>query len=224
MIEFEEASFNHGASAVLRGLTLGLAPGAFHVLIGPSGAGKTTFLRLCYMDLAPSAGRMRWFGQTIAPNDRKAIAGLRRAIGVVPREPELLDHLTVLENVALPLTVGGVRAEDRAGDLKALLEWVDLAGRAEALPAVLSRSERQRVALARAVIMSPELILADEPAAVDWQGSLQLLALLVELNRMGKTMLVATHEPAVLRALDGEVEVRVLELADGRIAPVEMAS
>ena len=224
MIEFEEAGFNYGANAVLSGLTLSLAPGAFHLLLGASGSGKTTLLRLCYLDLAPAAGRVFWAGQAIRPNNRNAIAALRRRIGVVPRDPGFLDHLTVIENIALPLAVSGIRPEERAGDLQALLEWVDLGGQGGRTPPELTAGERQRAALARAVILSPEVILADEPAAAgDWQAGERLLELLVELNRMGKTVLVATCDPRILDVLDGEVAARVLHLAGGRVQAVEMA-
>jgi cell division transport system ATP-binding protein len=224
VIEFEEAGYNYGANAVLRELTLSLTPGAFHLLLGASGSGKTTLVRLCYLDLAPSTGRVLWTGHAIRPNDRKTIAALRRRIGVVPREPGLLDHLTVLQNVALPLVVSGIRPEARAGDLQALLEWVDLGGRGERMPPELTAGERQRAALARAVILSPEVILADEPAAAgDWQAGERILELLVELNRMGKTVLVAASDPQILDLLEGEVAARVLHLADGRVQAVEMA-
>jgi cell division transport system ATP-binding protein len=224
VIEFEQAGFNYGENAVLRELTLGLTPAGFHVLLGASGSGKTTLLRLCYLDLEPSAGRILWSGHAVRPNDRKASAALRRTIGVVPRDPGFLDHLSLLENIALPLAVGGIRPEDRAADLQALLEWVDLGGFGHRAPAALTRAERHRAALARAVILSPEVILADEPAAAgDWQAGQRLLELLVELNRMGKTVLVATHDPNVLEILDGEVAARVLHLADGRVADLEMA-
>jgi cell division transport system ATP-binding protein len=224
VIEFEEAGFNYGANAVLRGLSLSLTPGAFHLLLGASGCGKTTLLRLCYLDLAPCAGRVLWAGQTIRPNNRNAIAALRRRIGVVPRDPGFLDHLTVSQNIALPLAVSGIRPEERAGDLQALIEWVDLGGLADRTPPELTAGERQRTALARAVILSPEVILADEPAAAgDWEAGERLLELLVELNRMGKTVLVATNDPEVLEVLEGEVEARVLHLADGRVQAVEMA-
>ena len=163
MIEFQEAGYSYGATPVLHGLSLTLAPGSFHFLTGPSGAGKTTFMRLCHGDLMPSAGSIRFFGQPIRRNDRNAIADLRRAVGMVQGDAPFLDHLTIAENIALPLQVSG--AGDTAGpdDLSALLEWVDLGGRGAARPAELSSGERQRAALARAVILSPEVILADEP-------------------------------------------------------------
>lgn len=220
MIEFQEAGFSYGSEPVLRGMTLTLAPGSFHFLVGPSGAGKTTLLRLCYMDLVPSEGRILFFGRPIARKDREAIADLRRAVGVVHQDCQFLDHLPLLENIALPLSVNGIPMAERAGDLEALLEWVDLADRVDARPPELSGGERQRAALARAVILSPEVILADEPTGnIDWETALRVLALLVELNRMGKTILIATHDLNLVRAIKGRVAARVLRLAGGELQP-----
>jgi cell division transport system ATP-binding protein len=221
VIELEEAGFSYGPTAVLRDMTLTLEPGSFHFLIGPSGSGKTTLLRLCYMDLLPTVGEIRFFGRSITPRNRDAIADLRRAVGVVHQDCRFLDHLTLVENIALPLRVSGIGAEERAGDLEALLEWVDLTDRTAARPPELSGGERQRAALARAVILSPEVILADEPTGnIDWEMAMRLLALLVELNRMGKTVVIATHDLNLIRAAKNRVPTRVMRLAGGR---VEMA-
>jgi cell division transport system ATP-binding protein len=218
LIEFENAGFSFGATPVLRDTTLTLEPGSFNVLLGPSGAGKTTLVRLCYLDLVPTSGRIRFFGRAIRPRDRDGIGELRRALGVVPQDCPFLDHLPLIDNIALPLAVSGIDRRTRAADLEALLEWVDLADRVDALPPALSGGERQRAALARAVILSPEMILADEPTGnVDGETALRLLTLLVELNRLGKTVLIATHDPELVRAAEGLVEARVLHLTDGRV-------
>jgi cell division transport system ATP-binding protein len=225
VIEFDEAGFSYGATTVLRALTLTLAPGTFHVVLGPSGSGKTTLVRLCYMDLLPTEGRVSHFGVTIAPRDRSAIATLRRSIGVVHRDGRLLDHLSLIDNIALPLRVSGVIPDVRAADLEALLEWVDLAGRAEARPRSLSAAERQRAALARAVILSPEIILADEPAeGADREAAEALAGLLIELNRMGKTVLVATHDRTLARSIAVRAPARLLTLADGRVETAELVA
>jgi cell division transport system ATP-binding protein len=220
VIEFEQAGFSYGRTSILRDVTLTLAPGSFHFLIGASGAGKTTLLRLCYLDLAPDAGAIRFYGRAIAPRDRDAVADLRKTIGVVHKDCQFLEHLPLIENIALPLHVSGLNVTARAEDLAALLEWVDLAGRVDALPRELSGGERQRAALARAVILSPEIILADEPTGnIDWDMALRLLTLLVELNRMGKTVLIATHDLNLIRAAKARVTARVLRLAQGRVQP-----
>jgi cell division transport system ATP-binding protein len=215
LIDFDEASFGYGQRTVLEGVSLALEPGSFQILLGPSGAGKTTFVRLCYRDLAPTAGTLRFFGAALRPGDRDAVAGLRRRIGVLHQESRFLDHLPLIENIALPLRAGGIAEDLRAGDLAALLEWVDLADRAAAPPSTLTAAERQRAALARAVILSPELILADEPTGgVDRTTARGLMTLLADLNRMGKTVLVATHDAGLAEGVPGAL---LLRLEEGRV-------
>ena len=216
MIEFEQAGFSYGDHAVLRDMSLTLAPGSFQFLVGPSGSGKTTFLRLCYLDLAATAGEIRHFGRPIGARERDAIADVRRRVGVVHQDCQFLDHLPLHENIALPLTVNGIDPRERAEDLRALLQWVDLTGRIEATPPLLSGGERQRAAVARAVILSPDVILADEPTGnLDWEMAQRVLTLLIELNRMGKTVLIATHDLNLIRAAKARVQARVLRIAQG---------
>lgn len=225
LIDFDEAGFSYGQRTVLEGVTLTLEPGSFQVLLGPSGAGKSTFVRLCYLDLAPTEGRVRFFGRPIRPGDRNTIADVRRRLGVVHQDGRFLDHLPLIENIALPLRASGLATDVRAADLEALLEWVDLADRALARPQALTAGERQRAALARAVILSPEVILADEPTgSVDWEAAMRLVGLLVELNRMGKTVLLATHDPNVVHAVEALVPVRMLRLAGRRVEVLEAAA
>ena len=218
MIELDEVAHNYGGAELFAGVSLTLAPGAFFFLTGPSGAGKTTLLKLCYGELIPSTGQVRLFGETLRRMSRDDIALARRRIGVVHQDCQFLDHLPLAENVALPLTVAGLTPEAADADLGELLSWVGLSAQADALPPSLSGGERQRAALARAVIMAPDVIIADEPTGnLDWEMSLRLLTLLVELNRLGKTVLIATHDLALIRAAKAQVSARVLRIAGRRL-------
>lgn len=216
MIAFENAAYSYGGGELLSDITLRLAPGSFHFLTGPSGAGKSTFLKLCYAELIPTAGRLTLFDRDVRALSRDDVALTRRRIGVVHQDCQFLDHLPLASNVALPLTVS-----DRPvapSDLSDLLSWVGLGHLAEALPPQLSGGERQRAALARAIIMGPDVILADEPTGnLDWDMSLRLLTLLVELNKMGKTVLIATHDLNLIRQAKAQVAARVLRISKRRI-------
>lgn len=216
MIAFDSAAYNYGGGELLSEVSLRLAPGSFHFLTGPSGAGKSTFLKLCYAELLPTAGRVTLFDRDVRSLSRDEVALTRRRIGVVHQDCQFLDHLPLAANVTLPLTVAG--RTGAAQDLTDLLGWVGLGQLAGALPPSLSGGERQRAALARAVIMGPDVILADEPTGnVDWDMSLRLLTLLVELNRMGKTILVATHDLNLIRQAKSQVAARVLRISKRRI-------
>ncbi|MEE2861295.1 MULTISPECIES: cell division ATP-binding protein FtsE [Paracoccus] len=217
MIEMRDVGFGyHGGAELLSGMTLSLQPGMFHFLTGPSGSGKTTLLRLCYADLLPTAGQMTALGHELRDLSRDDIAALRRQVGVVHQDPQFLDHLPVAENIALPLTVAGEPVDMDA--LRDLLNWVQLGPQARALPPSLSGGERQRAALARAVILSPDLVLADEPTGnLDWDMSMRLMQLLIELNKSGKTVLVATHDLNLIRATKAQVTARVLRISGGTL-------
>ena len=218
MIELKGAGYSYGRDALLHGLDLVLAPGSFHFLTGPSGAGKTTLLKLCYGDLRPTEGRVEFLGHDGGRLTRDGLARLRRRIGVVHQDCQFLDHLTIAENVALPLTVAGADTSERRAEVTQLLGWVGLGRRADALPPQLSGGERQRAALARAVITDPDMLIADEPTGnIDWEMSQRLLGLLAELNRLGKAVLVATHDLGLIRAAKPHVSARVLRLAGGTL-------
>jgi cell division transport system ATP-binding protein len=216
VIDFDDVAYGYGGSPLLSGVTLSLAPGSFHFLTGPSGAGKSTFLKLCYGELLPVSGQVTSFGKVTGAMDRNDTARLRRRIGVVHQDCQFLDHLSVQDNVALPLDVARRRVD--TSELAELLAWVGLSRHVGALPPSLSGGERQRAALARAVIMSPDMLLADEPTGnLDWDMSLKLLTLLVELNKMGTSILIATHDLNLIRAAKAQVSARVLRIAGGRV-------
>lgn len=218
MIELDNVAYSYNGDALFSGITLGLTPGAFYFVTGPSGAGKTTLLKLCYGALAPSVGQIAVFGRDLQALDRDEVSELRRRIGVVHQDCQFLDHLTLAENIALPLRAAGRAPEEAQEDLAELMAWVGLSHRESALPPELSGGERQRAALARGVIMSPDVLIADEPTGnVDWEMSQRLLRLLVELNKMGKTILIATHDLSLIRAAKTHVQARVLRIVNGQV-------
>ncbi|SPF75029.1 Cell division ATP-binding protein FtsE [Aliiroseovarius pelagivivens] len=218
MIELEQVAYGYGTGTLLSGVTMSLAQGSFHFLTGPSGAGKTTLMKLCYGELVAEQGSVALFGQNVREMQRDDVADVRRRIGVVHQDCQFLDHLSLAENIMLPLTVSG-RALHDPSELQELLAWVGLERQAHAKPPELSGGERQRAALARAVIMSPDVILADEPTGnVDWEMSVRLLQLLVELNRMGKTVMIATHDMNLIRSAKSQVQARVLRISNHQVA------
>lgn len=185
---------------VLTDVSFHLRPGSFHFLHGESGAGKTSLLRLMFMSLHPSRGQISMFSEDVSRVSAQKRAQLRRRIGIVFQDFRLLDHLTVWENVALPLQVVGKKPADYREDVTDLLQWVGLGDRMYANPSVLSGGEKQRAAIARAVIGKPEVLLADEPTGnVDPQMARRLLRLFVELNRLGTSVVIATHDHQLMR-------------------------
>jgi cell division transport system ATP-binding protein len=184
---------------VLRDVSVRLAAGEFAFLTGASGAGKTSLLRLLFLALKPTRGRLELFGEDVMSLRRKALPVLRRRIGVVFQDFRLLDHLSTFDNVALPLRILGQKPEAYTRDVKDILQWVGLGDKLDALPPVLSGGEKQRAAIARAVISKPDILLADEPTGnVDPALAKRLLHLFSELNRQGTTVLLATHDESLI--------------------------
>lgn len=215
MIEFDNVGLRYGdGPEILRDLSFSIAPGSFHFLTGPSGAGKTSLLRLLLLSLRPTRGRISMFDEDVTHLRRDRLLAMRRHIGIVFQEFRLLDHLTTFENVALPLRVLGQTEAHYRANVEELLDWVGLGDRMDAHPPVLSGGEKQRAAIARAVIGRPEILLADEPTGnVDPDLAERLVHLFAELNRMGTTIIIATHE---LHMLDKFDYPRLL-LSDGRL-------
>ncbi|WMT86673.1 cell division ATP-binding protein FtsE [Pelagibacterium sp. 26DY04] len=204
MIAFENVGLRYGhGPEILKDLTFSISPGSFHFLTGPSGSGKTSLLRLLLLSLKPTRGSVSMFGEDVTALDRDRLLQMRRHIGIVFQEFRLLDHLTTFENVALPLRVRGQTEASYRGNVEELLDWVGLGDRMDAHPAVLSGGEKQRAAIARAVIGNPDILLADEPTGnVDPELSERLLHLFEQLNKMGTTIILATHEVNLLDKFD----------------------
>jgi cell division transport system ATP-binding protein len=215
VVRFDGVGLRYGrAPEVLKELSFELQPGSFHFLTGASGAGKTSLLRLIHLAQKPTRGLVSLFGSDIARLQRRDLPMMRRRIGVVLQEKRLLEHLTAFDNVALPLRLAGGKPDDYAGDVTELLAWVGLSDRMDAYPQALSGGEQQRLAIARAVVNRPEILLADEPTGdVDHEMALRILRLFVELNRLGATVLIATHDDALVNSSGRSV----LHLEGGRL-------
>jgi len=184
---------------VLSDVTFTLEPGSFHFVTGASGAGKSSLLRLMYLANRPSRGFVNLFGHDMGKISRDELPPLRRRIGVVFQDFRLIPHLSAFENVALPLRVAGDKPETIERNVTELLTWVGLADNLDARPPTLSGGQQQRIAIARAVIAHPNLLLADEPTGnVDDTIAVRLLYLFEELNRMGTTIVIATHNESLI--------------------------
>lgn len=215
MIRFENVGLRYGMGPeILRDISFHLPESSFQFLSGPSGAGKTSLLRLLFLSLKPTRGLITVFGKDRARISRRELPLIRRRIGVVFQDFRLLDHLTTFENVALPLRVRGRDESSYRTDVVELLNWVGLGERMHVLPPVLSGGEKQRAAIARALIEQPQILLADEPTGnVDPPLARRLLRLFIELNRLGTAVVIATHDVNLME----QVEARRMVLANGRL-------
>lgn len=215
MVRFENVGLRYGMGPeVLRDVTFEIKPASFQFLTGPSGAGKTSLLRLLFLSQRPTRGLVTIFGNDVSRLHPDDVAALRRRIGIVFQDFRLLDHFTTYENVALPLRVQGRDERSYRAEVIELLHWVGLGDRMHVLPPVLSGGEKQRAAIARALISRPELLLADEPTGnVDPPLARRLLRLFVELHKSGTAIVLATHDVTLMDQYDG----RRLVLAEGRL-------
>jgi cell division transport system ATP-binding protein len=222
VIALEHVGKRYGAGApILSDISLRLEPGGFYFLTGASGAGKTTLLKLIYLAERPSGGRVSLFETDAAMLDRRGQAALRRRLGIVFQDFRLLDELTAAENVALPLRIAGVAERQIRANVPELLAWVGLADRGDAVAAALSGGERQRVAIARAIVRRPELLIADEPTGnVDDDVAMLLVRVFERINRLGTTVLIATHDIAFAR----QFEHRRFHLDRGMLSVVGVPS
>lgn len=216
IVQFENVGLRYGTGQeTLSDLTFTLASGAFYFLTGASGAGKTSLLKLLYLAQRPSRGIIRLFGEDAVTMPRNRLPGFRRRIGVVFQDFRLIPHLSIADNIALPLRVAGVPEADVVGPVNEMLAWVGLGDRGAARPATLSGGEQQRVAIARAVIGRPEILVADEPTGnVDPDMADRLLLLFDSLNRLGTTVLVATHD---IHLLNRVPDAQMMRLDKGQL-------
>lgn len=211
IVEFDNVGLRYGTEReVLSNISFTLFSSRFYFLTGASGAGKTSLLKLLYLAQRPSRGGMRMFGTDVITLPREKLPGFRRRMGVVFQDFRLVDHLSAFDNIALPLRVSGVRESDLVGPVNDMLDWVGLSHRTHARPATLSGGEQQRVAIARAVIARPEILVADEPTGnVDPEMALKLIRLFAALNRLGTTVVVATHDVHLIRKVPESLIMRL---------------
>ncbi|MEJ0009018.1 MAG: ABC transporter ATP-binding protein [Steroidobacteraceae bacterium] len=195
-------------------INFSLSPGQFVSVMGPSGCGKSTLLHILGLIDSPSGGRYRFMGEDVAGYPESKRAKIRKAhIGFVFQSFNLIDELTVYENVELPLIYGGVAVHDRKGRVEAVLEKMDIGHRRGHFPAQLSGGQQQRVAVARALVNRPNVILADEPTGnLDSEHGDEVMKMLLKLNEEGTTILMVTHS-AANAAFSG----RIVSLLDGKI-------
>ncbi len=215
VIRFENVGLRYGGGPeVLKDVSFRIEPKSFQFLTGPSGAGKSSLLRLALLALKPARGLISLFGRDTAQLGADDVARLRRRIGIVFQDFRLLDHLTVFENVALPLRVLGRDEGDYRKQVQEVVRWIGLGERISAMPPALSGGEKQRAAIARALIVKPEVLLADEPTgSVDPALAERLLRVFTELPSTGTSVLLATHDIALMNRVDA----RRLVLAQGRL-------
>lgn len=201
VIEFDAVGLRYGQGAeVLKDVSFALPTGSFHFLTGESGAGKTSLLSLLYLAQSPTRGSVKLFGKTIRNVARNDLPEIRRKIGVVFQDFRLLDHLSAVDNVALPLRVAGYPEDEIQKRVAELLMWVGLGAHLNAKPPTLSGGQKQSVAIARAVINRPQLLLADEPTGnMDDKSASRLMRLFVELNKRGTTVVIATHNENLIK-------------------------
>ena len=217
IVQFDNVGLRYGTDReVLSDISFTLYPGSFYFLTGASGAGKTSLLKLLYLSQRPSRGGIRIFGTDAITMPRERLPVLRRRLGVVFQEFRLVPHLSAFDNVALPLRVAGFAESEIARPVADMLEWVGLGDRLHARPATLSGGEQQRVAIARAVIGRPQLLVADEPTGnVDPEMAVKLLRLFEALNRLGTTVVVATHDVQLLKKVPDNL---IMRLDKGRLS------
>ena len=227
MLRLDQVAMRYGdGPEVLQGLNLTLPRGDFVFLMGPTGAGKTSLLRLLGLAQMPSRGRFTLFDRDVLSLRRDELTALRRRIGMVFQDVRLLDHLSAFDNVALPLRINGGQDDQIGGFVSEMLAWLGLSAAIEAKPPTLSMGQRQLIAVARAVIIRPNLLLCDEPTSnLDSKLARRLMHLFNQLRKLGTTVVLSTHSEDLVDRYPHPV----LRIAEGRLrgplpAPAAMAA
>ena len=212
MIEFQNVSYAHSKGYGVNNLNMTIDDGDFTFLIGPTGSGKTTLMRLIYFDLLPDTGLVKVNGKLSTKMSHRKISNARKSIGMVFQDYKLLGDRSLFENIALPLHVLGFSAKDISTRVEEALELVGLEKKEKHLPSELSGGEQQRACLARAIIKEPDILLADEPTGnLDPVASFELVRLLETIHEMGTTILMASHNYNLIKGRGRPI----YELKDG---------
>lgn len=218
MIHFENVSVSYNSQPILQDITLEIKPGDFISLVGESGVGKTTLLKLIYFDLLPDEGNVSIAGFTSSTIRKRDIPKIRRQIGVVFQDYKLLEDKNVYDNVAFALHVTGVKRNEIGNRVLRVLADVGLSHKRDSMPEELSGGEQQRVVFARALVNEPIVLLADEPTGnLDPTTALDILQLMKTINSRGTAVILSTHNYDLVRKAGG----RIIQIKDGKVCEIE---
>jgi len=214
MVEFKNISYSYSKESGIYDIDLNVQDGEFCFLVGPTGSGKTSLLKMIYFDISPSIGEINVLGYNSSKTKSNKVHRLRKKIGVIFQDYKLLQQRTVYENIALPLHINGVGRKKIKDNVEEALELADLADYQNKYPKELSGGEQQRVCIARAIVKNPELILADEPTGnLDPAAAHKILKILEQINKEGTTVVMATHNYKLISDRD----YRIIELKAGSL-------
>ena len=214
MVEFKNISFSYSKNSVIYDIDLKVDDNEFCFLVGPTGSGKSSLLKMIYFDILPSEGEIDVLGYNSKKTRKNSIHKLRKKIGVIFQDYKLLKQRTVYENIALPLHINGVGRKKIKDNVEEALELTDLLDYQDKYPNQLSGGEQQRVCIARAIVKNPELILADEPTGnLDPAAAHKILKILEQINKEGTTIIMATHNYKLISDRD----YRIIELKKGSL-------
>jgi cell division transport system ATP-binding protein len=214
MVEFKNISFSYSKESGVYDIDLKVQDSEFCFLVGPTGSGKTSLLKMIYFDILPLKGEINVLGYNSKKTKKNKVHKLRKKIGVIFQDYKLLQQRTVYENIALPLHINGVGRKKIKDNVEEALDLSDLSDYQNKFPHQLSGGEQQRVCIARAIVKNPELILADEPTGnLDPAAAHKILKILEQINKEGTSIIMATHNYKLI----SDKDYRIIELKEGSL-------